>query len=205
MTQKERILDTTANLFITEGCKSLTMDDIASKNGISKRTLYEQFTDKQTLLEACINYQSAQFVAYIKDLEATTANVLELLIKMHDAQFEKTSKMRDNFVSEVERYFPDVYERTFAKLRSLQKEMTLKALIKGQQQEVFLPQIYDIGLTAFCLTEVMQYVKAAATSNSINKSDTYFFRSTMIYFLRGLSTDKGRAILDTYLSKILNK
>ena len=57
MTNREQILKITASLFLERGCKSLTMDEVASANGMSKRTLYELFHDKAELLQECILLQ----------------------------------------------------------------------------------------------------------------------------------------------------
>ena len=51
---RERIVDTALQSFVTHGIKSITMDDIAAALGISKRTLYEVFADKETLLMECL-------------------------------------------------------------------------------------------------------------------------------------------------------
>ena len=51
---RERIILAAVELFTTNGIKSITMDEIAASLGISKRTLYEVFPDKETLLEECI-------------------------------------------------------------------------------------------------------------------------------------------------------
>ncbi len=53
MELKERIIEETSKLFFQNGIKSMTMSDIASHLGISKRTLYEVFKDKEDLLEEC--------------------------------------------------------------------------------------------------------------------------------------------------------
>ena len=49
MDPKKKITETSLELFLQRGCKTVTMDDIAKENGISKRTLYEIFTDKSPL------------------------------------------------------------------------------------------------------------------------------------------------------------
>ncbi|MCK9179371.1 MAG: TetR/AcrR family transcriptional regulator, partial [Bacteroides sp.] len=51
---KERVIDAALSQFLTHGVRSVTMDEIASSVRISKRTLYEMFTDKETLLKDCI-------------------------------------------------------------------------------------------------------------------------------------------------------
>ena len=48
--QKERIIDQAMQMFATQGIKSVRMDDIAQHLGVSKRTLYELFGDKEGLL-----------------------------------------------------------------------------------------------------------------------------------------------------------
>ena len=50
MTQKERIIAQAMRMFVSQGIKSVRMDDIAQQLGVSKRTLYELFGDKESLL-----------------------------------------------------------------------------------------------------------------------------------------------------------
>ena len=56
MDLKERIVQTALVLFGKYGIKSITMDEIASGLGISKRTLYETFKDKESILMECYLY-----------------------------------------------------------------------------------------------------------------------------------------------------
>ena len=51
---RERIITAATEAFTSIGIKSITMDDIAAALGISKRTLYEVFSDKESLLKECI-------------------------------------------------------------------------------------------------------------------------------------------------------
>ena len=53
---KERIIATATEAFTTKGIKSITMDDIAAALGISKRTLYDVFVDKESLLNHVLFY-----------------------------------------------------------------------------------------------------------------------------------------------------
>src|SRR6202000_2790704 len=54
MDVKERILSKAADLFMRYGIRSITMDEIASQLGISKKTIYQFFTDKDDLVSAVI-------------------------------------------------------------------------------------------------------------------------------------------------------
>ena len=52
--QRQRILAKTAELFMRYGIRSITMDEIATQLGISKKTIYQFFTDKDEMVEAVI-------------------------------------------------------------------------------------------------------------------------------------------------------
>ena len=56
MMLRDRIIEETTALFVHNGLKSTRMDDIASELGISKRTIYEQFNDRESLIEACARH-----------------------------------------------------------------------------------------------------------------------------------------------------
>ena len=54
MDQKERIIEQAMHMFVSQGIKSVRMDDIAQQLGVSKRTLYELFGDKEGLFSALV-------------------------------------------------------------------------------------------------------------------------------------------------------
>ena len=86
---RERIIDTAVEAFSAHGIKSITMDDIATSLGISKRTLYEVFSDKETLLEECILKGQKEGDEFLKNVLATSGNVLEVLLKFYQRSIEQ--------------------------------------------------------------------------------------------------------------------
>ena len=56
MSQKEYIIERTSQMFVASGIKAVRMDDIAQTLGVSKRTLYEMFGDKEELLYLCMTH-----------------------------------------------------------------------------------------------------------------------------------------------------
>jgi len=55
MEPKERILIKAEELFMQFGIRSVSMDDIANQLGMSKKTLYQYFADKDELVEAVVD------------------------------------------------------------------------------------------------------------------------------------------------------
>ena len=65
---RERIIMTATEAFTLKGIKCITMDDIAAALGISKRTLYEVFADKESLLKECILQKQAERDKYLQEI-----------------------------------------------------------------------------------------------------------------------------------------
>ena len=105
---KEKIIEAAGHLFAEHGIKSITMDDIAASFGISKRTLYEMFVDKETLLIECIRREMEEELAYMQQL-AESCNVLEILLKKYQRSIERFHATSRRFFEEIQKY-PRAYE-----------------------------------------------------------------------------------------------
>ncbi|KAA6306332.1 hypothetical protein EZS27_042012, partial [termite gut metagenome] len=78
---KERIIITALTAFKKNGIKSITMGDVAALPKMSKRTLYELFEDKETLLKECVIYHQYLSKKMIEGIVAGSTNVLERSFK----------------------------------------------------------------------------------------------------------------------------
>ena len=56
---KEEIIRITQALIARNGIRAVRVDEIAQTLGISKRTLYEMFADKDDLINACLDAMSS--------------------------------------------------------------------------------------------------------------------------------------------------
>ena len=106
---KKRIVETAMQAFKSHGIKSITMDDIAVSLGISKRTLYEVFANKEMLLEACILKEREDMKAYVDEMLATSDHVLEVLLKLYLHSIERFHATHKSFFEDLKKY-PKVYE-----------------------------------------------------------------------------------------------
>ena len=77
--QKERIIDQAMHMFVSQGIKSVRMDDIAQQLGVSKRTLYEMFGDKEGLLYLAMERYSERNRQRWNELTADAHDVLEAM------------------------------------------------------------------------------------------------------------------------------
>ena len=71
---RERIVNECSQMLMSVGPTSMTMDDVARACGISKRTLYEIFPDKRTLIAECMHREHELKNAHLKEDFSTSSN-----------------------------------------------------------------------------------------------------------------------------------
>ena len=109
MELKERIIKQAGELFYQYGIKSVSMDDLASSLGISKRTLYENFKDKEDVLLSYLisirDYRNDRIVELIEQ----SSNIVEVFLYFID--FHKNKKMPSTkFYEDIYKYYPRIYK-----------------------------------------------------------------------------------------------
>ena len=103
---KEKILDAAIVAFRTHGVRAVKMDDIAQSLSISKRTLYEIYGDKESLLFSCIKKQHELKQLYITEY-AQTHNVIEVVAEAYRRNVERLRDVNYLFYEDIQRY-PDI-------------------------------------------------------------------------------------------------
>ena len=101
---RERIVSVATVLFQQHGIKQVRMDDVASELGISKKTLYGAFADKEAILLEVVKQTSASLCAGIRDILACSANVLEQIFLLYKHIIEHARNINPLFFTELIRY-----------------------------------------------------------------------------------------------------
>ena len=202
---KEIILENTCNLFWQRGCKSVTMDDVADENGISKRTLYELFVDKAHLLEECLDFKNRSLDLLFDQHREASKNVLELMIIHHNYRSKFVGKMGDAFYVELKKYYPEVFKRKVLDLKDQNIDKIERLLLQGQYEGVFNKEV-NTEIAAVMIDEIFTIINNTRTISSRGFEFNDISKNTMLIYCRGLCTDKGLRILDKYLEYIkINK
>ena len=88
---RKKIQKTAIQCFREKGVKAVKMDDISSLLSISKRTLYEIYANKETLLFECFKVYNEEFEAHLERFDKSAKNVMQLLIEYYRMQMRTLS------------------------------------------------------------------------------------------------------------------
>ena len=204
MTQKERVIAHVAEMIEQMGIRSIRMDDVASSLGMSKRTLYEMFGDKEELLFQSVLYISERHACEVlKKVEGYT-NSLEMLFMCSSAMILNSGLPSDaqrRLVMNIKKFYPEIYE----KMRVYHTEMGLKLLqgaIEKCSHEGFIEPTVDVELMTrlfFSAMTSIEYDNAMVIPAEVTREEAY--GALAVNFFRGIATHKGIDVIDEYLAR----
>lgn len=104
MSLKDHITTVAINLFSRNGIKRVSMDDVARRANVSKRTLYDFFRDKESLLIEVLDKMREPFSEQIGLLEKRTDTALETILLFNEKLMENPIWLCDDFIEDIKRY-----------------------------------------------------------------------------------------------------
>jgi AcrR family transcriptional regulator len=193
---KKRILSESLPLMLNYGVKAMTMDELAKRIGISKRTIYEHFEDKDTLLTEILQYNKKLKEQQFKKVLEESSNVIHaffhLLTNTESSTFTKMVSRHE----EIKRYHPAVYQKIVCSDENQEIERVEKLFKLGVKQGVFRKNLKtDIAASLF-RTILFQLWN---DENKLREQYAFekIFRSFIEIFIRGCCTEKGLDVIET--------
>ena len=134
---RERIIAESGILFGKYGIRSMTMDALAEEMGISKRTIYERFKDKDTLLLEVLKYYKEQTRENAHRIIDESDHVIEALFRIMKLTVAQVSQMNPLFFHDFKKYHRSVYKE-FAHPGDIRDySITQKLFETGMEQGIF--------------------------------------------------------------------
>lgn len=184
---KEEIIRITRELIARNGIRAVRVDEIAQTLGISKRTLYEMFADKNDLVGACLDYMSHQqrerIVACSK---RRGGNSLQKVLKLANEYMDNLYTVDPRFLSDIRHKI--IFAEHYDEHREFWHREITRWLEAGRDEELLLPEI-DAPAFADRLMNTLYELRLTGTV----REELYLFCRTI---LRGAATRKGIELID---------
>ena len=198
MDVKERIASKAMDLFCQYGVKSVSMDELASSLGISKRTIYENFKDKEEILSSVLHMMREKKLEEFESLITDTSNVVEVFIAIIEIH-QNAPICSGRFFDDIHKYYPKAARLIQEANEKNNRE--LRVFLNKGIEEGYIRDDLNVEATAFLVEEsTFTYIRASLLEEP-RFSYRELFYTMMINFVRGISTGKGIKIIDEYLAK----
>lgn len=197
MEVKDRIIAESRKMFTRLGIRTVTMDMISEHLGVSKRTIYENFTDKDELLKLCIDLAINEQRLINEEIINNSENLIEATFKYIKHSINIFNSINPAFFFDIEKYYPDVWDRKIKENDSLNLNRAIELLNKGIREEIFRKDI-DVEIVAKLILEQFKML----SNNELFPPETYsrvkVFENIVVNFIRGIATNKGLHMIESY-------
>ena len=194
---RERILEASMNAFARKGIRAVRMDDIAKILGISKRTLYELYDNKELLLWECMQRYLEQKKENMKQMDAECMSVMDVILHIYRMKVEEWRNTNALFFSDIQKY-PSVQALLRQDYEQNRKNF-IGFMERGMKEGFFRKDLnWEVVAVMF---------DAITDSIMVNRLYEHYdveqlFQNVLFVALRGVCTASGLQKLDEYFSAL---
>lgn len=200
-TLKLRVLAYATELFFRLGVRNVTMDGIAQELGVSKKTIYQLFKNKADIVKEVSIAFCRQNESETIEVAKSAENAIDALFKVMQ-HFTQTAKLRSpNLIFEIKKYYPESWQ-VFQKHENRFIVQKVKDnLHRGIKEGLYRP---DINIEIISRMHISQM--DAGLDERLFPSKRFPFPSVQVQmmelFMRGIATQKGINLINTYFEKL---
>lgn len=187
---KERIIQAALSLFWRYGIKSITMDDIAHDQGISKRTIYQHFPDKEAILEHAISHELATQKCEIQKVEEATSNPIDEMLQTSEQMQSYMANMNPVLMYDLKKYYPKAWQM-FASYKNDFVLNSLKDNLHRGIERGYYHKDLNVDILAVLRMEQIELAFDPTIFPPKNHSMVDIQVQFVHHYLRGLLTEKG--------------
>ena len=198
MEHKERILEKATELFMQYGIRSITMDEIAAQLGISKKTIYQFFTDKDAMVEAVVNEEMMRNEADCRDYNLQAENAVHEIFSAMDGMQEMLKTMNPQLLHDLEKHHPAAFKRLKQYKYQFLSSMIRENLERGIREDLYRSEINIDLITRHRIESAfMPFNQEAFPQNKFSMNQTC--QDLAVLFLHSVCNENGKKLIEKYL------
>ncbi len=189
-------------LFYAFGLKNLNMDEISSRLGISKKTLYTFVKNKEDLVEKVFMSEDSRMMQISEEIDKYPINAIEKLLKISELVHEELKRINPMIRFEMEKYYQHTYEAFTEKKRKFVYEGIKINMKQGIEEKLYRDTI-NIDLVA---TIYLNSFIDLHNSDICKILDINFIQLFEVLFenhIRAISTPTGLAFFESKKNEII--
>jgi AcrR family transcriptional regulator len=192
------ILHKVRDLYLRYGIKSITMDDVSSHLGISKKTLYQYVKDKNELVAKVIDCQ----IDTIQDDSACAQNkglnAIEDLLVVSKMLNQMLKQINPAMEYDLKKYYPEHYQRFMTMRREHMYTQIIRNIQKGKEEKWYRAELNETIIAKFQLSRI-EFIMQSDLFTVEEFTSPKFFQEIFEYHIRGIANKQGIDFLENKL------
>jgi TetR/AcrR family transcriptional regulator, cholesterol catabolism regulator len=189
-----RILQKADAMFLRYGLRSVTMDDIAKELGISKKTIYLYFADKDALIDKVTEYMLQEEKNKAEEIYKISKNPIEEIFLSTKMMKEMLQNINAVLFYDMQKYYPNSWQK-YLDFKTHYLGITKRNLNEGISQKLYRSEI-NVEILAKIRVEIvdMGFNMELFPASKFNILDIQL--ENIDHFLRGIVTPKGLEVYE---------
>lgn len=193
---KEKILKVSKGLFQKYGIRSVTMDDIAQKLAMSKKTIYQYFKDKKEIIHTVIDNWILEHIEKSEEIENQAVDSIDAILSVSKYIQNFYEETNPAMVYDLRRHYPETWDLV-RKYRDRMQNTIKRNIRKGIDNGLYRSDL-NISVMAALRIE-MAFIKDNEDLFPPNQYDLLEVDLQLLeHFVRGLVTKEGFEKLEKY-------
>ncbi len=194
---KQRIQQAANDLVMQYSIRSVSMDDIAANLGMSKKTIYQYFKDKDELVEAVVDDIIATNQYECNADRSRADNAVHEIFQVMDMMAEMFKSMNPSILFDMQKYHPAAFSKFMKHKNEFLYNVCTQNIERGVKEELYRPEI-AVDILCRYRVETMFIPFNPEFQKSLKHSLAKIEEEIIIHFLFGLVTLKGYKMIIKY-------
>ena len=192
------LLERSAKLFMKLGIRSVTMDDIANHLGISKKTLYNHFTDKSQLVREIIRLRITQDQAVCASFAVQSINAIDELMHISKFVIESLSSINTTVFHDLKKSHPDAWKMLEEHRFGFVYNQFFDNLQRGIDEGLYRKEIHKEIYAKLHVVNIDAIINGTIFPWPEFKFESVFLETFRIH-IRAITNDQGLNYFKTHL------
>lgn len=194
---RDEIKKEAIGLFFKMGVKNVKMDTIAQRLRVSKRTLYENFKNKDSLIREAIDLAQKEQNKINEKIVTESGNVIEAVLSLLKNGSELLSGINPRYFTDLQRLYPGIWDEKIRQSKIHSHQFIRDLLKKGIREGIYREDINE-GIISLILIEQVYMLSDQKILPAGEFSIVEVYENIIITMTRGLATPKGLKLLENY-------
>lgn len=197
MELKDRVLEKAHELFHRFGIRSVSMDELATQNGISKKTLYQLYTDKDELVDAVMSVIIEANRGECCTAQQEAENAVHEVFLAFDRVKEMFATVHPSVIYDLKKYHPATYQKFKEFQNGFLHKMIKENIEWGIKEGLYRAEVDIDVLTRYRIHTITLPFDPDVFPN--NRTHLIHIEEQLFeHFLYGMSTTRGQKLIEKY-------
>jgi AcrR family transcriptional regulator len=199
---RKKIISESVVLFMEYGIRSVTMDDIARHLGISKKTIYQHFKDKEEIILVSTHDYFQREHERMEEMEKNSENAVEALFNLTVCIREQVKNIKSNVLFDLKKYYQNAWEKYTRFKHDVIYDSVLRNMNRGISEGLFRSDINPQILAQLRIGEIeLSFNKDYFPEDKFSLIEIH--EQLFEHFTYGILSEKGFKLFETYKQKQL--